>query len=75
MALKLLAVKVGGLKKKSADQPWSHLNQSARIRERPGSNHSQSLMAGNFVALRPTDPKFIALKVKPFKKVHQKSRC
>ena len=48
-ALKLLAVKVGGLKKKSA--AWPHSNQSARIRERRGSNHSQSLMAGNFAAL------------------------
>ena len=30
-ASKLLAVKVGGLKKKSAAQPQPHLNQSARI--------------------------------------------
>ena len=30
-ASKLLAVKVGGLKKKSAAQPWPHSNQSARI--------------------------------------------
>ena len=47
---------------RSAFQPQPHSNRSARIREHPGSNHSQSLMAGNFVALWPTDPKFSALK-------------
>ena len=46
-----LAVKVGGLKKKSANRPWPHSNQSARIRVRAGSNHSHSLMAGNFAVL------------------------
>ena len=61
-ALKLLAVKVGGLKKKSANQPRPLSNHSARIRVVPGSNHSQSLMAGNFAALQPTDPKFLAIK-------------
>ena len=61
-AAKLLAVKVGGLKKKSAVQPRPHWNQLAHIRERPGSNHSQSLMASNFAALSPTDSKFSALK-------------
>ena len=50
-AAKLRSVKVGSLKKKSAIRPWPHSNRSARIRERPGSNHSQSLMAGNFAAL------------------------
>ena len=50
-ASKLLAVKVGGLKKKSAARPGPHSNQSAEIRDRPGSNHSQSLIAGNFAAL------------------------
>ena len=50
-ALKLLDVKVGGLKKKYAIWPRPHSNQSARIREHPGSNHSKSLMAGNFEAL------------------------
>ena len=50
-ALKLLAVKVGGLKKMSAAQPWPHSDQSAQIRVRPGLNHSQSLMAVNFAAL------------------------
>ena len=50
-ALKLPAVKVGGHKKKSADGPRPLLNQSARIRVVPGSNHSQSLMASNFAAL------------------------
>ena len=33
-----------------------------RIQEHPGLNHSQSLMAGNFAALWPTDSKFSALK-------------
>ena len=40
----------------------------SRIRVRPRSNHSQSLMAGNFVALWSLDPKFSALKdLNPFK--------
>ena len=30
-AAKLLAVNVGGLKQKSANQPWPHLQQSARV--------------------------------------------
>ena len=69
-ALKLPAFKVEGVKKKSAVQPRPHLNRSARIRVGPGSNHSQSLMAGNFAALWPTDPKFSALKdLNPFKTV------
>ena len=51
MASKLLAVKVGGLKKKSAIWPRPLSNQSAWIRVVPGSNHSQSLMAGHFDAL------------------------
>ena len=61
-AAKLPAIKVGGLKKKSAFQPQPHLNRSARVWEHPGSNHSQSLMAGNFAALWTTDPKFLSLK-------------
>ena len=47
-AAKLLAVKVGGLKKKSAGRP-----QSASLLgfdSRSLSNHSESLMAGNFAA-------------------------
>ena len=47
MATKLLAVKVGDLKKKSASA---------------NSNHSQGLMASSFAALWPTDPKFSASK-------------
>ena len=50
-AAKLLSVKFGGLKKKSAIRPRPHSNRSARIRERPGLNHSQALMACNFAAL------------------------
>ena len=50
-ASKLLAVKVGGLKKKSTTRSRPHLNQSAWIQDHPGSNHSQSLMAGKFEAL------------------------
>ena len=61
-ASKLPAVKVGGHKKKSADRPRPLSNQSARIRVVPGSNHSQSLMAGHFAALWPTDSKFSAIK-------------
>ena len=59
---KLLAVKVEGLKKKSAIQPRPHSNQLARVRGGPGSNHSQTLMAGKFAALWPTDPRFLELK-------------
>ena len=62
-AAKLLAVKVGGLKKKSAIWPWPHLNQSAWIRICPGLNHSQSLMASKFVAILSIDPKFLAKKI------------
>ena len=51
MTSKLLAVKVGGLKKNSTTLPQAHSNQLARIRARLGSNHSQSLIAGNFTAL------------------------
>ena len=40
MALKLPAFKAGGLKKKSADQPWPHSNQSAQIRVRQGVKSS-----------------------------------
>ena len=50
-AAKLLAVNVRGLKKKSAIRPRPHLSQSARVRTRAKSNHSQSLMAGNFAVL------------------------
>ena len=59
---KLPALKVGGLKKKSVAWPRPHSNHSALVRDVPGSNHSQSLMAGNFAALWPTDLKFSALK-------------
>ena len=73
MASKLLTVKVGGLKKKYAFQPWPHSNRSARVRDHTGSNHSQSLMAGKFAALWPTDPKFSAFKdLNLFKTVHSK---
>ena len=61
-AAKLLSVKVGGLKKKSAIRPRPHSNRSARIREHPGSNHSQILMAGYFATLQSTDPKFSEFK-------------
>ena len=69
-AAKLLAVKVGGLKKKSAGRPRPHSNQSARVRFWSRSNHSQSLMASNFATLWPTDSKFLALKnLNPLKTV------
>ena len=54
-ASKLLAVKVGCLKKKSANRPLPRSNHSAQIRLRPGSNHHQTLTASNFKALWPTD--------------------
>ena len=48
------------------------VSQSARVRFRSRSNHSQSLMAGNFAALWPTDPTFSALKdLNPFKIVYK----
>ena len=50
-AWKLLAVKVGGLKKKSAIWPRPLLNQTAQAWLRPGSNLSQSLTDNNFAAL------------------------
>ena len=56
------AVNVRGLKKKSANRPRPHSKQSAGVRCLARSNHSQSLMAGNFAALWPTDSKFSALK-------------
>ena len=49
-ASKLLAVKL-----------WKWLTATGN-RTRAKSNHSQSLMASNFAALWPTDPKFSALK-------------
>ena len=71
MALKLPVVKVGGLTKKSAARPRPNLNQSARIQDRPGSNHFQSLMAGNFAGHSPRDPKFSAFKdLNLLKKAH-----
>ena len=57
-ASKLLAVKVGGLKKKSAIWPRPLSNQSARVRLRPGSNPSQS----SFEVLLPTDSILTELK-------------
>ena len=47
---KLLAVKVGGLNKKSAAWHRPHSNQSARVQFWSRSNHTQSLMASNFAA-------------------------
>ena len=49
-AAKLLAVKVGGLKKVCQPAP-APVSQCARVRTPAPSNHSQSLMAGNFAAL------------------------
>ena len=51
--------------------------QSARLpgfEPRSRSNHSQSLMAGNFAALWPTDPKFLALKDLNLLKKHIKNQ-
>ena len=54
-AAKLLAVKVGGLKKKSAGRPWPQSASLLRFDSRSRSNHSESLMAGNLVTLQPFD--------------------
>ena len=43
-------------------QPKCVQARAAQVWVQPGSNHSQSLMAGNFVALWPTDLISIALK-------------
>ena len=73
---KLLAVKVGGLKKKSAIWPWPLLNQSVRVRLRAGSNLSQSLTDSNFAALWSTDPTFTASKdLNPLKKCAKSQGC
>ena len=50
-ASKLLAAKVGGLKKKFAFWPRPLSNQSAGVRPRLGSSLSQSLTDSNFAAL------------------------
>ena len=73
-AAKLLVVKFGGLKKKSAFQPRPHSNQSACAREHLGSNHSKTLMAGNFVAHWPTDHKLSAFKDLNLLKKHIKNQ-
>ena len=61
-AAKLLAVKIGGLKKKSASRPRPQLASLPGFDSRSRSNHSQSLLAGNFAAIQPTDSKFLAMK-------------
>ena len=61
-AAKLLAVKVGGLKKKSASRPRPQSASLPGFEPRSRSNHSQSLMASNFEALWPKNPKFWVLK-------------
>ena len=73
-AAKLLAVKVGGLKKKSAGRPRPQSASLLRFDSRSRSNHSESLMAGNFAAHWPTDPKFSALKHLNFLKKHTKNQ-
>ena len=72
-AAKLLAVKVGGLKKVCQPAP-APVSQCARVRTPAPSNHSQSLMAGNFAALWPTDSKFLATKDLNLLKKHTKNQ-
>ena len=72
-AAKLLAVKVGGLKKVCQPAP-APVSQCARVRTPVPSNHSQSLMAGNFAALWPTDSKFLATKDLNLLKKHTKNQ-
>ena len=53
-AAKLVAVKVGDLKKKSATLAITakvYASASAQVRGGPSLNHSKSLMNGNFAAL------------------------
>ena len=53
---------------RSASRPRPQSASLPGFEPRSRSNHSQSLMAGNFAALWPTDPKFLALKdLNPFK--------
>ena len=73
-AAKLLAVKVGGLKKKSASRPRPQSASLPGFDSRSRSNHSQSLMAGNFAALWPTDFKFSATKDLNLLKKHIKNQ-
>jgi len=47
----LLAVKVVGLKRKSAARPKLNHNHAAQVRLGPGLNHFQSLTDENFAAL------------------------
>ena len=61
-AAKLLAVKVGGLKKKSASRPQPQSASVPGFDSRSRSNHSQSLMAGNFAARLQT-PNFQQQKI------------
>ena len=73
-AAKLLAVKVGGLKKKSAGRPRPHLNHSAHIRVRL---ILIILKIWWLVTLQPFDlqtPNFQHERSKSFKKVCKKSR-
>ena len=71
---KLLAVKFGGLKKKSAGRPWPQSASLLGFDSRSRSNHSESLMAGNFAALWPTDSKFLATKDLNLLKKHTKNQ-
>ena len=73
-AAKLLAVKVGGLKKNSASQPQPQSVSLPGFEPRARSNHSQSLMAGNFAALWSTDSKFLATKDLNLLKKHTKNQ-
>ena len=69
-AAKLSAFKFEGLKKKSADRPRPQSASLPGFEPRAKWNHSRSLMASNFAALSPTDPKFSALKyLNPFSTV------
>ena len=73
-ASKLQAIKVGGLKKKSANRPRPYSNHSAQIQLFLGSNHSQTLTASNFEALLTTNPILTALKDLNLLKKHIKNQ-
>ena len=74
-AAKLPAFKVGGFPKSLPLRPYQLKSvqvHSAWVWIRPGSNHSQNLMDGNFAALWLTDSKVSALKdLNPFQTVQK----
>ena len=71
---KVTSCQFGGLKKKSAGRPWPQSASLPGFDSRSRSNHSESLMAGNFADHWPTDPKFSAFKHLNLLKKHTKNQ-